>query len=170
MWLLDEYQIITSTNYALPRQVNSARDKIKKMEADLVKKVFEEAQVICATCVGSGHEVLAGMTFSIVLVDEATQATEPSVLVPLVHKAKQVRFIHSIIHIREEKADLSLTYQVFLLGDHFQLPPTVISDRAREAGLNVSLFSRLANEGLFFDNGLLCLLLTSSLQDSSPSC
>jgi regulator of nonsense transcripts 1 len=57
---------------------------------------------------------------------EATQATEPTLLVPLMHRSKQL----------------------FLLGDHFQLPPTVISERARAQGLGTSLFSRLVDQGI----------------------
>eukprot|EP01103_Thecamoeba_quadrilineata_P015130 TRINITY_DN4689_c0_g1_i1.p1 TRINITY_DN4689_c0_g1~~TRINITY_DN4689_c0_g1_i1.p1 ORF type:complete len:842 (-),score=197.24 TRINITY_DN4689_c0_g1_i1:65-2590(-) len=106
--------------------MKASQAKAEKIELEIVKKVLKNAQVICSTCIGSGHELLAAMSFPIVLVDEATQATEPSVLVPLVHKSKQV----------------------ILLGDHFQLPPTVISTRAAKEGLSMSLFQRLAESGL----------------------
>eukprot|EP00951_Prasinocladus_malaysianus_P031731 scaffold305896_cov16-Prasinocladus_malaysianus.AAC.1 len=54
------------------------------------------------------------------------QATEPSTLVPLMRGARQVA----------------------LVGDHKQLPPTIISREAELAGLNVSLFDRLVAAGV----------------------
>jgi superfamily I DNA and/or RNA helicase len=47
-------------------------------------------QVICATAVGAGDPRLTGMRFRQVLLDEATQATEPESLIPLVAGARQV--------------------------------------------------------------------------------
>jgi regulator of nonsense transcripts 1 len=84
-------------------------------------KNLKNAQVICCTCIGSGGDILDGMTFDRVLVDEATQATEPAVLVPLTRGCRQL----------------------VLVGDHCQLPPTVLSTRAEEEGLGVPLFSRM---------------------------
>ena len=58
--------------------------------------------------------------------DEATQASEPSALVPIVKGCRQL----------------------ILVGDHQQLPPTVISRRAEQGGLNRSLFERLIACGM----------------------
>jgi Zn finger protein HypA/HybF involved in hydrogenase expression len=74
---------------------------------------LKNAQVVCCTCIGSGGDILDGMTFERILVDEATQATEAAVLVPL------MRGCRSLV----------------LVGDHCQLPPTVISARAEEVNL-----------------------------------
>ena len=60
------------------------------------------------------------------MIDEATQATEPASIVPLVKGARQV----------------------VLIGDHRQLPATVISAKAESNGLGRSLFERLINLGL----------------------
>jgi superfamily I DNA and/or RNA helicase len=58
-----------------------------------------------------------------VVIDEASQATEPATLVPLTRGA------HCAV----------------LAGDPCQLPPTIVSDRARrECGLDVTLFERCA--------------------------
>jgi hypothetical protein len=46
-------------------------------------QALKNAQIICCTCIGSGADILDNMSFERVLVDEATQATEPAVLVPL---------------------------------------------------------------------------------------
>jgi len=89
-------------------------------------KVLKNAQVVCCTCIGSGADILDNMTFERVLVDEATQATEPAVLVPLARMCRQL----------------------VLVGDHCQLPPTVLSTRAEEEGLGVPLFSRMVACGV----------------------
>ncbi len=86
-------------------------------------RVVKNADVVVCTCIGAGREVMANLNFPFVLVDEATQATEPAVQVALLHGARQL----------------------VLTGDHHQLNPTVISD-ARELG--VSLFRRLWDAGI----------------------
>jgi regulator of nonsense transcripts 1 len=89
-------------------------------------KTLKSAQIICCTCIGSGGDILDAMTFDRVLVDEATQATEPAVLVPLMRGCRQL----------------------VLVGDHCQLPPTVLSTRAEEEGHGVPLFSRMVACGV----------------------
>eukprot|EP00978_Attheya_sp_CCMP212_P033263 scaffold133473_cov53-Attheya_sp.AAC.2 len=89
-------------------------------------KNLKNAQVVCCTCIGSGGDILDSMTFERVLVDEATQATEPAVLVPITRGCRQL----------------------VLVGDHCQLPPTVLSTRAEEEGLGVPLFSRMVACGV----------------------
>jgi len=90
-------------------------------------------RVIICTCTCAAHIAnvanRAGVPgwFSHVLVDEAGEATEPETLVPL-----QL--------VRD-------TGQVFLLGDHFQLGPLVLSSLAVRLGkLDESMIERLANE------------------------
>ena len=41
-------------------------------------------QVIVATCAGAGGSELKDRSYRMVVIDEATQATEPSTLIPLV--------------------------------------------------------------------------------------
>jgi len=89
-------------------------------------QTIKSAQVICCTCIGSGSDIIDAMTFDRVLIDEATQATEPAVLVPLNSGCRQL----------------------VLVGDHCQLPPTVLSTRAEEEGLGVPLFSRMVACGV----------------------
>ena len=89
-------------------------------------KQLKRAQVVCCTCIGSGGDILDSMTFDRILVDEATQATEPAVLVPLMRGCRQL----------------------VLVGDHCQLPPTVLSTRAEEEGHGVPLFSRMVACGV----------------------
>ena len=99
-------------------------DRSRALEDEATEEVLEAADVVCSTNSTAGSELLAGWTFDVVVVDEATQATEPSCLVPL---ARGRRFV--------------------LAGDHRQLPPTVLSREAEEEGLARSLFERLAGDG-----------------------
>ena len=92
-----------------------------ELEDRAVRELLEAADVVCSTNSTAGSDLLADRRFDVVAVDEATQATEPSCLVPLT------------------RAD-----RVVMAGDHRQLPPTVLSREASEEGLNRSLFERLA--------------------------
>ena len=51
----------------------------------LLINVIHAAQVVCATCAGAGDdERLQMRRYKMVIIDEATQATEPSNIIPLV--------------------------------------------------------------------------------------
>ena len=87
--------------------------------------MLSRADVVCATCVGAGDDLLEGFTFRVACVDEATQCTEPAALIPLTKALSGV-----------------------LVGDARQLPPTVVSRDASDGGLGVSLFERLERLGM----------------------
>tara|TARA_B100000686_G_scaffold287933_1_gene313712 strand:+ start:91 stop:2019 length:1929 start_codon:yes stop_codon:yes gene_type:complete len=108
------------------RDLSRGWKEVKRLERQIRDDILDRAQVLCCTCIGSGHELLDGRRFSRVLIDEATQATEPASLVPLVKGSRQI----------------------VLVGDHRQLPPTVISRRAGRGGLDRSLFERLVDMGI----------------------
>ena len=108
------------------RDLNKNYREIRELEQRITDEVLASAEVLCTTNIGAGHFTLANRRFSIVLIDEATQATEPSALVPIVKG----------------------TRQLILVGDQCQLPPTVTSQRAEEGGLDISLFERLLSNGL----------------------
>eukprot|EP01133_Synstelium_polycarpum_P013891 gene13891-16387_t len=95
-------------------------------ERDVRKRLISSVDVICATCISSGNDILADEPFPIVVVDEATQATEPAILIPLLKSSEQL----------------------FLFGDQNQLSPTVMSIEAQKGGLSISLFERLVNDGV----------------------
>ena len=122
--------------------LDAAVNRLKTPEDDLSKRGARErlqqealgaADVVVASCVGAGSDVLApapgrrDLNFGTVLVDEAAQATEPACLVP-VAAAKHAT-------------------QLILVGDPRQLPPTVLSRAAQRDGLGTSLFQRLARLG-----------------------
>ena len=85
------------------------------------RDILGAAEVIATTCTGAGSSMLKGLAFPFVLIDEATQATEPVSLVPLVHQCEQL----------------------VLIGDPEQLPPTLMSLTDRSCTLSKSLFHRL---------------------------
>ncbi|KAL6067649.1 AAA domain-containing protein, partial [Balamuthia mandrillaris] len=126
--------LFTSKRNIAHMDLQSTWAKLKELESRIAKEILDGAQVICATCIGAGHELLRNRQFPIVILDdtfvlptlESTQATEPASLCPLVHGSKHV----------------------VLMGDHFQLPPTVISPKGQEGGLGESLFSRLIKLGI----------------------
>jgi regulator of nonsense transcripts 1 len=103
---------------------DEARFRALKRTAE--RQLLVAADVVCCTCVGAGDPRLKASRFKQVLVDEATQATEPESLVPLVRGCQQA----------------------VLVGDHMQLGPVVLSKQAAKAGLAQSLFERLVVMGI----------------------
>jgi regulator of nonsense transcripts 1 len=47
----------------------------RKYEAEAAQELIRQAEVVCATCVTAGGDMLQRHTFTHVLVDEATQVT-----------------------------------------------------------------------------------------------
>jgi hypothetical protein len=88
----------------------------------------ENAEVICATCIASGNRVFhkQRITCHTVLIDEASQATETSCLVPICHGSQQL----------------------ILIGDQCQLQPFVKAELVKSEDLGTSLFNRLCQQGV----------------------
>ncbi|EZG43855.1 putative regulator of nonsense transcripts protein 1 [Gregarina niphandrodes] len=95
--------------------------KLDHIKRQIESDILRSAEVICATCVAAGDHRLKEFQISHVLLDEATQATEPECLIPI---AKNVS-------------------QVVLVGDHCQLGPVIMCKKAAKAGLSLSLFERV---------------------------
>lgn len=106
----------------------STRDdrKLRSLTRELEQDILRNAQVICTTCVGAGDPRLRKFRFRTVLIDEATQATEPECLIPITKGCRRL----------------------VLVGDHCQLGPVVMCKRAASAGLSQSLFERLVILGI----------------------
>jgi predicted DNA helicase len=88
--------------------------------------------VVCSTNSTAGSDLLEPAnpdeetssrigTFDTLVIDEATQATAPSCWIPMMHARRAI-----------------------LVGDHKQLPPTILNREAAESGLQYTLFERLA--------------------------
>lgn len=100
------------------QEIDEAHDEIKRIENRMIKQIIDESDVILATNSSAALESIARVKFDVAIIDEASQATIPSILIPI---AKAHRFI--------------------LAGDHKQLPPTIISERAGD--LEKTLFEEL---------------------------
>eukprot|EP00835_Amoeboradix_gromovi_P001595 NODE_76_length_23341_cov_0.477498.p2 type:complete len:1357 gc:universal NODE_76_length_23341_cov_0.477498:22584-18514(-) len=89
-------------------------------------EILKEANIVCCTLTGSGHDFLkkSGVVWKYVVIDEAAQSVELSSLIPLQHGCENC----------------------VLVGDHKQLPPTVISRIAKDYNYEQSLFDRLYNQ------------------------
>lgn len=97
--------------------VREARDMLNAERTS----VLERAQVICATAGGVDGSALAGRMFDCVVLDEASQASDPLALAAVARAKKLV-----------------------LAGDPRQLPPTVLDASAAAEGLASTLFERLS--------------------------
>ncbi|MDO5860725.1 IGHMBP2 family helicase [Methanobrevibacter sp.] len=100
------------------QEIDEMHSDIKRIENKMIKKIIKESDVILATNSSAALESIAKTKFDVAIIDEASQATIPSILIPI---AKAHRFI--------------------LAGDHKQLPPTIISSRAGD--LEKTLFEAL---------------------------
>lgn len=107
-------------------QIKRMKIKIDKMRTDLIRKVIQKYDVICSTCVSIGHKMYQCLKFPFVIIDECTQSIEPGTLIPIMKGCKHL----------------------VLIGDHHQLAPTILSQKARDSGLDLSLFERLVLSGI----------------------
>ncbi|KZV70184.1 hypothetical protein PENSPDRAFT_607629 [Peniophora sp. CONT] len=115
----------------LSKQLNVIKDKnqnesrtLDSRRRDARAAILAEADVICATLSGAGHDNLDSLEFEMIIIDEAAQAIELSTLIPLKFDCKRV----------------------VMVGDPQQLPPTVISKEATRYLYNQSLFVRLQKQ------------------------
>ncbi len=114
--LEDELKKLNSQRIALTQQLDQLKDaqKSESRTLDAIRRrtrrqVLQEADVICSTLSGAGHDTLDQFEFETIVIDEAAQAIELSSLIPLKYKCNRC----------------------VLVGDPQQLPPTVISQEVR---------------------------------------
>lgn len=104
----------------LQEKIDKYFKEIERLENKAVDELLNQADVICTTNITAGSELLEDREFDLSVIDEATQATQPAALIPYLKAPKTI-----------------------LIGDHKQLPPTVVNQEAAESGLKVSLFENL---------------------------
>jgi regulator of nonsense transcripts 1 len=112
-------------------------------------QMIKRGDTIFTTCSGAGIGLLRSEQFGIVIVDEASQQTEPSSLIPLVKGCSQA----------------------ILVGDHVQLRPT-INQTALALDFDVSLFERLYTkaDGSASHGGLKTMMLDTQYRMHPKLC
>lgn len=98
------------------KEVRNIRAEIKQLQHYNEEKLLDEADVIAGTPIGLYDEGITDRHFTTLVMDEAGQCIEPLAwcVFPLADK-------------------------IVLAGDHWQLPPTVLSHEAAMLGLNRSI-------------------------------
>ena len=100
--------------------------RISYFRKKLEENISYESNVICCTLEAAGKSSLDMLKFATVIIDEASQAHEPSSFVPLMHHAERL----------------------ILVGDQKQLRPTIPIDNSfKHTNYNVSLFERSIENG-----------------------
>ncbi len=104
------------------KEVKNIRTEIKQLQAYNEEKLFAEAQVIAGTPIGLYDAGINNIHFTTLVMDEAGQCIEPLAwcIFPLAEK-------------------------MVLAGDHWQLPPTVLSNEAALLGFNNSILEVAIN-------------------------
>lgn len=93
---------------------------LKKKEKEMMNEVLSSAQVVLATNTGAADPLIRRLeTFDLAVIDEAGQAIEPSCWIPILQAKRCI-----------------------LAGDQCQLAPVVLSRKALEGGLGISLLER----------------------------
>jgi ATP-dependent RNA/DNA helicase IGHMBP2 len=103
----------------LRAEARNLQNQARSLERQAIRYVLDSASVICTTTT-IDDDLLGDREFDTVVIDEAGQSTEASVWQAVLRAGR-----------------------VILAGDHFQLPPTVLSDIATREGMRESLMQRL---------------------------
>uniref|UniRef100_A0A0W0F3J5 Helicase sen1 n=1 Tax=Moniliophthora roreri TaxID=221103 RepID=A0A0W0F3J5_MONRR len=117
MTLTQQFDRLKDQQKAESRTIDASRRKARQ-------EVLQEADVICSTLSGAGHEILEAFDFDMIIIDEAAQAIELSSLIPLKFRCDRC----------------------VMVGDPQQLPPTVLSRQACKLQYDQSLFVRLQKQ------------------------
>eukprot|EP01080_Neovahlkampfia_damariscottae_P001754 gene1754-523_t len=107
-------------------QIETLKKDIQKLKEETIKDILKNTNIICSTCVSSDVDLLQGIEFPFVVVDECCQSLEPGCLIPIMKGSKQI----------------------VLAGDPNQLEPTILVQESIKKGFSKSLFSRLMELGL----------------------
>nr|XP_016441854.1 PREDICTED: DNA-binding protein SMUBP-2-like isoform X1 [Nicotiana tabacum] len=104
------------------RELKALSKEERKRQQLAVTDVLKNADVVLTTLTGALSKKLDGMSYDLVIIDEAAQALEIACWIALLKGSRCI-----------------------LAGDHLQLPPTIQSVEAEKKGLGKTLFERLAD-------------------------
>lgn len=96
-------------------------EEYKKILRDMFNMYLSKVDVLCCTSTLSGNKFISNTQFDVLIIDEASQMTEPSLLIPLNLGCEQL----------------------ILLGDNKQLSPYVEDERELKE-YRISMFKRLS--------------------------
>ena len=102
-------------------KITDYHEKIRLLEDKIIDEIITSSNIIFTTNSSAAWDVIKNIQFDVVIIDEASQTTIPSILIPI---AKAPKFI--------------------LAGDHKQLPPTIINYQAQK--LQKTLFESYINK------------------------
>ncbi|XP_078406121.1 putative helicase senataxin isoform X2 [Cetorhinus maximus] len=127
----EQIELATQERRKLEREREELGRRLKELRGrtqDIQLNIILESHIICCTLSTSGimllemsFRKLGHEPFSCVVVDEAGQACETEILIPLIFRCPKL----------------------VLVGDHEQLPPTIISMKAKELSYGRSMMCRL---------------------------
>lgn len=124
---LKDLQEMLRSGDATPQEKHHIRRSIEKHRLGENKKKLSKVKVVGVTCAASAFSCLDSLTFPVVLIDESSQMTEPSSLLPIAKFG---------------------CHKLLLVGDPKQLDPAVQgSEAAHDQGLEQTLFDRLTKLG-----------------------
>ncbi|KAI4148013.1 MAG: hypothetical protein LQ340_005276, partial [Diploschistes diacapsis] len=88
------------------------------------QKRVKESRLVFTTCTGAGLGLLRPEKFEVVLVDEASQQTEPETLIPLVKGCQRAVFVGDHVQLRAtvQKTAAVVDYDVSLFERHYGMP------------------------------------------------
>lgn len=79
-------------------QIKSGKkDPNGRIDKKMARKILESCKIVCTTLISAGSSLLDGFVFKRVLVDEASQATEPAILVPLSHGCEKLVLVGKLL-------------------------------------------------------------------------
>ncbi|MFB6291619.1 MAG: IGHMBP2 family helicase [Candidatus Bipolaricaulia bacterium] len=110
-----------STWLNLQEEIDDLYERSQQLEEEAIDEIIEASDVVCTTNSTAGSSLLEEWSFDVVALDEATQATEPSCLIPITKAGR-----------------------VIMAGDHKQLPPTILSEEAK-MDLQITAFEKLVS-------------------------
>lgn len=107
----------------LIKEIRRKNRIIRKTEKIIIEDIIKESQVILTTNSSAARDELSDIEFDVAIIDEASQTTIPSILIPI---AKAKRFI--------------------MAGDHKQLPPIVSKAKELEHTLFEKFIKKYPNK------------------------
>ncbi|XP_062211738.1 uncharacterized protein LOC133912829 isoform X1 [Phragmites australis] len=109
-----------NTKREIRKELKTLAKEERKRQLLAITDVLKNTDVVLATLTGASSKKLDGITFDLVVIDEAAQALEVACWIALLKGPRCI-----------------------LAGDHLQLPPTIQSVEAEKKGMGKTLFERL---------------------------